>query len=244
VVLPGKKTTLLTSSDARSETPRRYKHYGRRKGPKLSAYQAGLFETVLPQFALTPQSGVDPKAYFASGTVRDVWLEIGFGAGEHLAAQAETNSDIGLIGAEPYVAGTAKLLAKIAARAIRNVRIYQSDARDIIDGLPDASLGRVFILFPDPWPKARHHKRRLISMEMLDRLTRVMRQGAELRFASDDPGYLVWALERICAHPAFRWTAECPQGWRSRCADWPETRYEAKAKLSGRNCTYLRVTRI
>ncbi len=241
---PGKRPILLTSSDAPSEPSRRYQHYGRRKGPKLSAYQAGLFENLLPQIALTPQSGVDPKLYFTLGAVRDVWLEIGFGAGEHIAAQAESNPEIGLIGAEPYIAGAAKLLAKIAARSISNVRIYPSDAGDILDALPDLSVGRIFVLFPDPWPKARHHKRRLITMETLDRLARAMRHGAELRFATDDRGYLVWALERFCAHPEFRWTADSPEDWRCRSADWPETRYESKAKLMGRDCTFLRLIRI
>src|SRR5438874_7203461 len=118
--------------------------------------------------------------------MREVWLEVGFGGCEHLATQADRDHEIGIIGAEPYVAGMAKLLAKIAARDLHNIRLYHSDAREIIDALSNASLGRVFVLFPDPWPKTRHHKRRFISMEMLDNLARVMRSGAELRFATDD----------------------------------------------------------
>jgi tRNA (guanine-N7-)-methyltransferase len=235
----------LTSSDAHSDAPRKQKLlYGRRKGPKLSAYQAGLLERLLPRIALTPQSGIDPKAWFSPGAVREIWLEIGFGAGEHLAAQAAANTEIGLIGVEPYIAGMAKLLVRLAAQQLHNVRVYQSDARDIVDALPDASLDRVFVLFPDPWPKKRHHKRRFISVETLDRLARVMRPGAELRFATDDPGYLVWALERLTAHSCFRWRAEGPADWRTRPADWPETRYEAKAKQADRVCTYLRFVRL
>ena len=235
---------MLTSSDAHSEARRRYKHYGRRKGPKLSGWQAGLLENLLPKIALTLQPGLDPKSCFAPLSVRDVWLEIGFGAGEHIATQAERNPDIGFLGAEPYVAGTAKLLAKIAAHGLSNIRIYQSDARDIIDALPDGCVGRVFVLFPDPWPKTRHHKRRFISMGMLDSLARIMRSGSELRFATDDRGYLCWSLERLCAHRAFRWTAQIPDDWRQRSDDWPETRYESKARRSGRACTYLRFVRI
>ena len=233
---------MSTSSDARSE--HRYKHYGRRKGPKLTAYQAGLLESLLPKLALTPQAGLDPKSYFAPLSVRDVWLEIGFGTGEHLANQAECNPEIGMLGAEPYVAGAAKLLAKIAGRGLANISIYQSDARDIVAALPDTCVGRVFVLFPDPWPKKRHHKRRFISTEMLHALARVMRSGAELRFATDDAGYLTWSLERLTIHPAFRWTAAQPDDWRHRPDDWPETRYEAKAKAAGRVCTYLRFIRI
>ncbi len=138
-----------------------------------------------------------------------------------------------MIGAEPYVSGMAKLLAKIEAkitdRKLGNIRLYMEDARDIIDALPDASLGRAFILFPDPWPKTRHHKRRFVQMEMLDQLARVMKAGAEFRFASDDAGYLNWTLERLMAHPAFAWTATRAADWHTRPPDWPQTRYEAKA---------------
>lgn len=218
--------------------PRR--HYGRRKGWKLRPHQAGLLETLLPRVTLAPERGRDPRSYFlpSSGPatepamtnkVREVWLEIGFGAGEHLAWQAERHPDIGLIGAEPFVAGFAKLLAKVEQARLSNIRLYTDDARDVLAALPDASLGRVFLLFPDPWPKTRHHKRRFIQTEMLDELARVLKPGAELRFATDDKGYLVWTLERLCTHPAFAWTAQTPADWRQRPSDWPETRYEAKA---------------
>ena len=202
--------------------------YGRRKGPKLSAHQASLFDTLLPALALKIAPGADPRGYFAT-TVEDVWLEIGFGAGEHLLWQAEHHPHIGLIGAEPYEAGVAKLLSRISvSQPAANVRIHMDDARDIIAALPDASLGRVFILFPDPWPKTRHHKRRFVQTEMLNALARVMKAGAELRFASDDAPYLEWTLERLMAHPAFAWTATRATDWTSRPADWPPTRYEAK----------------
>ena len=221
---------------------RQRRHFGRRKGPALSAHQAGLLETLLPQVRLEPQSGRDPSHYF-SATVSDIWLEIGFGGGEHLLWQAEAHPRVGLIGAEPYVSGVAKLLSRLAPAPLPNLRLYTEDATDIIEALPNASLGRVFVLFPDPWPKTRHHKRRFIQMAMLDQLARVMKPGAELRFATDDNGYLVWTLERLSAHRAFQWSANMARDWRARPSDWPETRYEAKAIRVGSTCTYLRFVR-
>jgi len=218
---------------------RQRRHFGRRKGPALSAYQAGLLETLLPRLRLALEAGRDPQRYF-SGEVSEVWLEVGFGGGEHLLWQAQANPRVGLIGAEPYVSGIAKLLSKLGgAETISNLRLYTEDATDIIESLPDASLSRVFVLFPDPWPKTRHHKRRFIQMAMLDQLVRVMKQGAELRFATDDNGYLVWTLERLAAHRAFVWLATRADDWRTRPFDWPETRYEAKAIKAGAACTYL-----
>jgi tRNA (guanine-N7-)-methyltransferase len=136
-----------------------------------------------------------------------------------------------VLGAEPYVSSVAKLLSKIAAMtdAPSNIRVYDDDARNILEALPDASLARVFLLFQDPWPKTRHHKRRFVQMDTLDQLARVRRPGAEFRFASDDAGYLNWTLERLMVHPAFSWTAARAADWQARPADWPETRYESKA---------------
>ncbi|HTW34032.1 MAG TPA: tRNA (guanine(46)-N(7))-methyltransferase TrmB [Rhizomicrobium sp.] len=220
----------------------RRKLYGRRKGPKLSPHQERLLETLLPELALALEEARDPKRYFAKA-VDDVWLEIGFGAGEHLLWQAAHHPNVGLIGAEPYTSGVAKLLSKLAAgeSAPANIRLYSDDARNIIDALPDASLGRVFLLFPDPWPKTRHHKRRFVQTETLDQLARVMKQGAEFRFASDDAGYLTWTLERLTVHPAFQWTATRAEDWHTRTADWPQTRYEAK-ELHGKPA-FLRFVR-
>jgi len=232
--------------------------YGRRKGQKLSAHQSSLLETLLPQLALDIEMARDPRSYF-DAPVSDVWLEIGFGGGEHLHWQAENNPNVGMIGAEPFVNGVAKLLSRMESLSPsggegkgegvspdkllrrpphpgpllrggrgRNVRIHMGDAREIIEALPDACLGRVFILFPDPWPKTRHHKRRFIQTAMLDALARVMKQGAELRFASDDAPYLDWTLERLMAHPVFEWTATRSLDWKTRPDDWPQTRYEAK----------------
>jgi tRNA (guanine-N7-)-methyltransferase len=216
------------SEDAPAHPNRnRRKLYGRRKGPKLSGRQADLRQSLLPKLSLSLQAGGDPRGYFDG--VREVWLEIGFGAGEHLYWQAQNNPEVGLIGAEPYEMGTAKLLTKLAEAPLANVRLYEGDGREIIEALPDASLGRFFLLFPDPWPKTRHHKRRFLQMEMLDQLARVLKPGAELRFATDDKSYLPYALERLMAHPAFAWTATGPGDWKARPAGWPPTRYETKA---------------
>jgi tRNA (guanine-N7-)-methyltransferase len=200
--------------------------YGRRKGPKLSARQTDLRGTLLPQIAFDPTK--DARAQFPP-EIKALWLEVGFGAGEHLHRLAGDHPDIGMIGAEPYEMGVAKLLSKLAQEARANIRIYEGDGRDIIAALPDGSLDRFFLLFPDPWPKTRHHKRRFLQMETLDQLSRVLKSGAELRFATDDKSYLPYALERLTAHPDFEWTARGPKDWKTRPEGWPPTRYEAKA---------------
>ena len=213
---------------AESDYPDRQRRqlYGRRKGPKQSARQAELRHTLLPQIIFDPAKNA--RAQFLSH-ISALWLEVGFGAGEHLHRLAGENPHIGLIGAEPYEMGVAKLLSKLAAEPRANIRIYEGDGRDIIEALPDQSLGRFFLLFPDPWPKTRHHKRRFLQMDMLDQLARVLKPGAELRFATDDKSYLPYALERLMAHPAFEWTAASPRDWKARPDGWPPTRYEAKA---------------
>jgi tRNA (guanine-N7-)-methyltransferase len=208
---------------------RRPKLYGRRKGPKLSGHQSDLRATLLPKLTLDLTALTHPNDAFDI-PVDDVWLEVGFGAGEHLLWQAQNHPRTGLIGAEPYESGVAKLLSKLDEQPLANLRIHEGDAREIIAALPDESTGRVFILFPDPWPKTRHHKRRFVQSDLLTDLARIMRNGAELRFASDDAGYLEWALERLMAHPDFTWTANSVQDWTTRnAADWPPTRYEEKA---------------
>ena len=190
--------------------------YGRRKGPKLSAQQADLRETLLPQAGAAACGRMPIRARIFRTPVDEVWLEVGFGAGEHLVWQAQHHPDVGLIGAEPYEMGVAKLLTRMLEGRRRTSRLYEGDGREIIEALPDASLGRVFLLFPDPWPKTRHHKRRFLQMEMLDALARVMKPGAELRFATDDKGYLALRLERLMAHPGFDWLPRAPQTGKSR----------------------------
>ena len=190
-----------------------------------------------------PSSGLlDPASLFARG-VGQVWLEIGFGAGEHLAEQAALHPEIGFIGCEVFENGVARLLSEIEGSGLSNIRIHPDDARRLLDVLPPCSLDRVFILFPDPWPKLRHHKRRLVSPETLDRLAVLMPPGAELRLATDDRDYLVWMLEHVTAHPAFAWVARRAEDWRHRPADGPATRYEEKALAAGRNPAFLRFLR-
>ncbi len=212
--------------------------FGRRKGPKLSARQAGLRRTLLATLAYRVDAA--PLSQFPN-TVRELWLEVGFGAGEHLVWQAQHHPHVGLIGAEPYEMGVAKILTKLEEYPLNTVRIYEGDGREIIESLPDRSLDRFFLLFPDPWPKTRHHKRRFLQMDMLDSLARVLKPGAELRFATDDKSYLPYALERLMAHQAFAWLAKGPADWKSRPADWPPTRYETKA-IKGAP-TFLRFVR-
>lgn len=172
-------------------------------------------------------------------SVSQVWLEIGFGAGEHLAWQAETNPRTGIIGCEPFINGVAALLGEIETRKLANIRLWDSDAREVLGWLGEGSLDRVFMLYPDPWPKARHHKRRLVSPRTLATLARVMRPGAELRIGSDIPDYVRATLEAVFTTPDFEWLAERPEDWRARPPDWPQTRYEKKAIREGRKAHCL-----
>lgn len=183
----------------------------------------------------------DPHSLFDNPT-KDIWLEVGFGGGEHLAAEAAANPDIGVIGCEPFVNGVASLLRYVVEDSLANVRIHDGDARQVIDALPDASIGRVYLLFPDPWPKSRHHKRRIVSPAFLDTLARVMADGARFVFATDHQEYAVWTLERLTQHVAFCWSARSRRDW-LRPDGWVETRYEAKALAAGRSCLYLTAIR-
>ncbi len=215
--------------------------YGRKRGRPLRPGRRRLIETLLPRLAVALPEGaamLDPAALFPR-PMAALWLEVGFGAGEHLAFQAERHPEVGFIGCEAFVDGIAGLLVLVRERGLDNVRLFADDARRLIAALPDASLDRCFVLFPDPWPKTRHHKRRFVSPETLDQLARVLGDGAELRFASDHAGYARWTLERFQRHPAFVWTARRPSDWRQRPGDGPATRYEAKALAAGRRCLYL-----
>ena len=198
----------------------------------------------MPRLAVALPEGrpLDSRGVFCH-RVSDVWLEVGFGSGEHLAAQARAHPDVGLIGVEPYIHGVAGLLSAVAAEDLRNVRIFTDDARLLLGALTEASVGRMFVLFPDPWPKARHHKRRFISPPTLDACARVLSDGAELRLATDHPGYCRWMLDHVRRHGAFAWLARTPRDWRERPADWPPTRYETKARAQGARPVFLRFRR-
>ncbi len=203
-----------------------------------------LIADLLPHLSITlPGDGaLDPSTLF-DGPVRDVWLEVGFGAGEHLAAQARANPDVGIIGCEPYIAGIAALLGTLADAERARVRVFADDARLLIEALADASIGRAFVLFPDPWPKTRHHKRRFIDGATVAVLARVLADGAELCLASDHLEYARWMLDHVRRDGAFEWLARRPGDWRARPDDWPETRYEAKARAAGARPAFLRFSR-
>ena len=232
--------------------------HGRRRGKRLRAGQQALLASLLPQLRIAlPEPPrvladgsvaratrrLDPAGLFGPRPPANIWLEIGFGAGEHLVWQARANPDVGMLGCEPYVPGVARCLAQIEREGLANVRLLDDDARFLLAALPPDCLDRVFILFPDPWPKQRHHKRRLVSRETLDLLAVLMRRGAGLRLATDDPSYLPWMVEHACLHPRFEWLAQGPQDWRARPPDWPPTRYERKM-LAGRRPTFLNLRRV
>jgi tRNA (guanine-N7-)-methyltransferase len=218
--------------------------YGRRRARAPSARKKALWEDLLPLVAVpSDPDRLQRLAELFPQPARDVWLEIGFGGGEHLAWQARHHPGIGFIGCEPFEDGVVKLLSAIELEGIANVRVCAGDARPLLRLLPRASIGRAFILFPDPWPKKRHHKRRLISAATLAELARIMRPGAELRIATDIGAYASAILRTLLASPAFHWTAAGPKDWCERTSDWPQTRYEQKAAAEGRRCYYFRFLR-
>lgn len=219
---------------------------GRRHGRRLRPSFRALLSDRLPEVAIDPDSlptSVDPRGLFGQA-VTACWLEIGFGAGEHLAWQAERNPDVGIVGCEPFMNGVASLLRHMAERDVENVRILPDDVRPFLDRLPDGAFERIFVLFPDPWPKRRHADRRIVQWSTIETFHRLLRPGGELRLATDDPAYQRWMLTRATAHPGLRWTARRPADWRHRPDDWPPTRYEAKAIEAGRTPVYMRFTRL
>jgi tRNA (guanine-N7-)-methyltransferase len=213
--------------------------FGRRKGHPLRAHQASLYETLLPKLALDlSHPAGDLRALFPL-PVNDVRLEIGFGGAEHLIAQALANPDTGFIGCEPFVNGMAKALAAIEHHKLQNIRLSAGDATHLIAWLPAQSLSRIDILYPDPWPKRRQWKRRFLQDDSLASLARLLAPDAELRFATDIPGYASWVLTRVLRSPQLEWTAERADDWRQPWPDFAGTRYEAKAKREGRTPAYF-----
>jgi len=236
---------LAASGLPAEKTPAAPHFYGRRRGRRLRPARQALMDSLLPTLAIRlPADGdeIDPRTIFGAD-VSSCEIEIGFGGGEHLAAQAAARPAVGFIGCEPYVNGVARLLGHIADGDLGNIRIWPDDARLLLAALPDRCIDRVYVLFADPWPKARHAKRRIISAEILDTLARIMIDDAELRFASDDPGYVRWTLSHLLRHRDYEWTARDAGDWRRRPADWPATRYEAKAIEKGRRPLYLSARR-
>jgi tRNA (guanine-N7-)-methyltransferase len=219
--------------------------FGRRKGHPLRPHQAALFETLLPCLALdvTAPAPRDLRTLFPM-PVEDVRLEIGFGGAEHLIAEAAAAPKVGFIGCEPFVNGMAKALAAIEANGLANICLHHGDALPLLDWLPEASLSRVDLMYPDPWPKRRHWKRRFVQDETIIRIARVLRAGGIFRFATDWADYAAWTLERLLRSPAFTWTAECADDWRKPWPGFSATRYEAKARREGRASCYLTFRRI
>jgi tRNA (guanine-N7-)-methyltransferase len=224
--------------DGRKEPARAF--FGRRKGHALKPRQSALFDTLLPKLALdlAAPAPSDLRTLFATA-VGEVRLEIGFGGAEHLVAEAKAHPQTGFIGTDAFVNSIAKALVAVNDNALANVRLYFGDASELVDWLPDKTLASIDLLYPDPWPKRRHWKRRFIQDENLVRLARIMRPGGELRFATDIGDYAAYALARVLRSTDFKWTAESAEDWRKPWGGFCGTRYEAKARREGRTPTYF-----
>ncbi|SFN69031.1 tRNA (guanine-N(7)-)-methyltransferase [Roseovarius lutimaris] len=217
--------------------------YGRFKGKTLRPSQEAYLDEDLAKLSpgavdwdVNPdREAIDLKPLFGE---KDVWLEIGFGGGEHMVHQAVQTPDVGIIGCEPFINGVAMLLGKIRAAEAENIAVYPGDVRNMFDVLPEASISRAFLLYPDPWPKKRHHRRRFVTQEYLTPLCKVLKKGAILRVATDIPDYVRQTLEEVPRH-GFEWLAERPADWREPWDDWISTRYEQKALREGRVPHYL-----
>jgi tRNA (guanine-N7-)-methyltransferase len=215
--------------------------YGRRQGHKLRAGQAALVEELLPEIDVPESGPLDARTLFGDG--RPLELEIGFGAGEHLAWQAGARPEHGFIGCEPFLNGVVGALTKIEAEGIGNVRIHMGDAIEVLERLPDASLSRAYLLHPDPWPKARHAKRRFMNHGPIGLIAAKLKPGGIFRFGTDHPVYLRWAMMVMGAREDFEWLGESPRDFLVRPDDWPETRYEAKARAKGHGVWYFQYRR-
>ncbi|MEP3046984.1 MAG: tRNA (guanine(46)-N(7))-methyltransferase TrmB [Roseibium sp.] len=219
--------------------------FGRRIGKPLSPRREALMERELPRLGLdlsiTPPENL--KKLF-EGDVTCICLEVGFGGGEHLLHRARTNPEVGFIGIEPFVGSMAKAIHAVVEEGLKNVRLYEDDAVKVLDWLPTGSLDMAYQLYPDPWPKRRHWKRRFINQHNLDRYARALKPGSEFRFASDIDTYIDWAIRHCRNHAAFEWTAERASDWKTPWDGWPGTRYEAKAIREGRVGRYLTFRRI
>lgn len=216
--------------------------YGRSKGKRLRDEQAALIETLLPQISVPDDGVVSSRSLF--GDDRPMHFEIGFGGGEHLAYRADMLPDHGFIGCEPYLNGVAMLLPQIREQNLHNVRLHMGDALDVLRRIPDNALSFVYLLHPDPWPKTRHIKRRMMNDGPVDLIARKLKPGGEFRFGTDHPVYLSHALMIMQRHRAqFDWLAKTPDDFLKRPSGWPETRYEAKARKLGHEVWYFRYRR-
>ena len=226
-------------SSARYDESEKRAFFGRRKGHRLKPQQAALFDTLLPRLALDLDTRATALASLFEAAVREVRLEIGFGGGEHLIAEAERNPQSGFIGVEPFANGMAKALSAIAARGLANTRLHFGDAIHVLDWLPSDSIARLDLLYPDPWPKRRHWKRRFVQAATVAAIARVLTSGGTFHFATDWPDYAAWTLQHMIRASDFEWTAERADDWRLPWPEFTATRYEAKAKREGRIPCYL-----
>jgi tRNA (guanine-N7-)-methyltransferase len=233
-----KDAAVMHSGPDKTDEPERA-FFGRRKGKKLRARQAGLFETLLPRLALDLANPPPADLLTLFGSANDVSVEIGFGGGEHFVSEAERHPRTGFIGAEMFVNGMAKALAAIEARGLANIRLHHGDAAELLAWLPSSSVARVDLLYPDPWPKRRHWKRRFVQDKSVEAIARILKPDGEFRFASDISGYTEWTLVRLLRSRDFVWTAEHADDWRLPWSGFDSTRYEAKAKREGRRSSYL-----
>jgi tRNA (guanine-N7-)-methyltransferase len=218
----------------RSGEPRAF--FGRRSGKKLHGGQQAVFDDLLPQIEIKLTGALDPRTLFpdAEGIV----VEIGYGGGEHLARQARENPSTGFIGCEVFTGGIGKMVGAIAAEGIDNVRLFTDDALKLLVELPDAAVDAVYLLYPDPWPKTRHHKRRFVSPVTLAELARVIRPGGQFYFATDIEDYANWTLAHIVREPRFRFAPPAPGSWHQPYPGWEATRYEQKARREGRMTSF------
>ena len=235
--------------ERRAQPAPRRNLYGRARHRRLSPSRRSALEDLRPLVEMTGVSMAEnPDRRMLSrealaGGGKECWLEIGFGTGEHLLAIAREHPEITILGAEPYLAGVSRLLAMARRSLPANLRVHAGDGRDLLEVVPDSLLDRVFLLYPDPWPKRRHARRRFISKENLDALARTMRPGGELRIATDIPLLARHCLMETRRHPDFSWTAESAADWRQPWPNWPGTRYEEKALAAGRKPVYLTLAR-
>ncbi|WP_411034755.1 tRNA (guanosine(46)-N7)-methyltransferase TrmB [Shinella sp. BYT-45] len=233
----------MTDAERRSRASEAF--FGRRKGKPLRERQAQHLQTLLPELKvdLSAEAPADIASLYDFKPSL-IHLEIGFGGGEHLIHRALERPDTGFIGVEPFVNSMAKLVGRVEETGARNIRLYDDDATALLDWLPAASVDQIDLLYPDPWPKRKHWKRRFVSRVNLDRFARVMKPGGLFCFASDIDTYVNWTLMHCGAHPAFVWTAENAVDWLAPFAGWPGTRYEAKARREGRKSAYLTFRRL
>lgn len=237
----------MSASDDQAERPSRSTEafFGRRKGKALRVNQVRLMDKTLSALKLDlSQPAPASLATLFPVPVKEIRLESGFGGGEHLIHRALENPETGFIGVEPFVNSMAKLLARVEEQGIRNIRVFDDDATLVLDWLPEASVDQMDLLYPDPWPKKRHWKRRFVSDVNVERFHRVIKPGGQFCFASDIDTYVNWTLEHFDRHPGFEWTARNASDWLTPFPNWPGTRYESKARREGRSSAYLTFRRV